>query len=248
MTKPVQTSMSWVMPTVLVIESDDELRVALASSLRAEGYTAIVASTGQSGIETVRRGGIELIVTEYVLEDMEGEKLVRDLKTDPISRHVPLLIVSHKCSQADRIRGLELGADDFIRKPVSRREIVLRVNVSMRRYLETVQPAGHIRYDLLQIESLRRRVLVDHKELALTPIEFRLLTVLADRPDQVQSRQSLLAEVWGMQSYLETRTVDVHIKRLREKLGKAAGYICTVRGVGYRFCSDGGDSTRSAAS
>jgi two-component system, OmpR family, phosphate regulon response regulator PhoB len=248
MTKLVQTGKSWVMPTVLVIESDDELRVALASSLRAEGYTAIVASTGQSGIEMVRRGGIELIVTEYALEDMEGEKLVRNLKTDPISRHVPLLIVSHKCSQSDRIRGLELGADDFIRKPVSRREIVLRVNISMRRYLESAQPSGFIRYDLLQIESLRRRVLVDHQELALTPIEFRLLTVLADRPDQVQSRQSLLAEVWGMQSYLETRTVDVHIKRLREKLGKAAGYICTVRGIGYRFCGDNADTTRSAAS
>jgi DNA-binding response OmpR family regulator len=226
------------MATVLVIESDDEFRVALASALRADAYTALVAANGQSGLAMVKRGGVDLIIMDISLPDLDGEKLLQDFCANPLSKHMPVLVVSEKCSQKERIRGLELGASDYIGKPVSRKEIVLRANIAIRRGRAIAKKLDVIRYDRLLIESIQRRVVVDQEELTLTPIEFKLLTVLADRPNQVQSRQSLLAEVWGMQSYLETRTVDAHIKRLREKLGGAAEYIRTVRGVGYRFSDE----------
>ena len=223
--------------TVLVIETEAEFRVALATALRGAGYTAMVASTGQSGLDTIMRGGIDLVISEYVLPDFEGSAFIQAIKSDPMAAHIPLLIVSGQNNQVDRIDPLELGAEDYVGKPVSRREMVLRTNIVMRRHQESNAQAI-IEYDSLIIEAIDRRARVDEEDLQLTPIEFRLLSVLAARPNQVQSRQALLAEVWGMQSYLETRTGDVHIKRLRKKLGRAADYIHTVRGIGYRFSGD----------
>ena len=223
------------MATVLVIEGDDDFRVALASALQAESYTTLVASNAKSGREMIRRGWIDVIVIETQLPDLDGEELISEIITDPTSQHIPILIVSSRKNQTDRLRGLELGVDDYITKPVSRQEIVLRVKIVLRRVNIQNRGLELIRHEELIIDSVQRQVLLNGVELSLTPIEFRLLIILAARPDQVQSRQSLLAEVWGMQSYLETRTVDAHIKRLREKLGAAATYIHTVRGVGYRF-------------
>lgn len=226
------------MESVLVIEGESDFRISLATALASAGYTALVASSGRSGLEMIRRGGVDLVISEYVLPDLGGLELIQSIKSDPKSRHIPILMVSAKNRQVDRIDALELGADDFVGKPVSRREMVLRANIVMRRRQEDHGEPKIIRHESLVIETQEYRVRINEENLGLTPIEFRLLSVLAARPGQVQTRQSLLVEVWGMQSYLQTRTVDMHIRRLRKKLGRNANLIHTVRGIGYRFSSD----------
>lgn len=224
-----------VMSIVLVIESDHDFRVTLASALRAESHTPLVASNASSGWDTLKRGQIDLVIMERVLGNDDGIDILRKMRADPSLRETPVLIVSHQCRQTDRLHGLEAGADDYICKPVDRREVVLRAKIALRRATKTQGSNRKIQIEKFLIEANPDRVVVDNAEITLTPTEFRLLLLLADRPNKVQSRQSLLAEVWGMQSYLETRTVDMHIRRLRTKLGAAAEHIETVRGAGYRF-------------
>jgi len=223
------------MSIILVIESDHDFRVGLASALRAESYTPLVASNAASGWDMLKRGQIDLVIMERDLGENDGIDIIHKMKADPSLRKTPVLIVSQKCRQADRIRGLEAGADDYISKPVDRQEVVLRVKIALRRVVNTDGSSRKIKLQGLSIEANPDRVMVDDSEINLTPTEFRLLLLLIDRSNKVQSRQSLLAEVWGMQSYLETRTVDMHIRRLRRKLGTAAHHIETVRGAGYRF-------------
>ena len=222
------------MATVLVIEDDADIRVLLATALRSAGHTALVSANGRAGLEMIRRGGVELIILDMILPDMGGDLVVETLKSDAATRSIPVIILSGRAGEADRVEGLELGADDYVTKPFSVKELILRMKVALRRSEAPAQP-GLLTFDSLRIETDTHRAFLDGVQLALTPIEFRLLTTLASRPERVQSRQSLLADVWGMQPDLETRTVDAHIRRLREKLGYAAEFVETVRGIGYRF-------------
>ena len=220
---------------ILVIESDHDFRVTLASALRNESHTPLVASNAASGWDMLKRGQVDLVIMERVLGEHDGIEILQRMKADPSLKETPVLIVSHQCRQSDRIEGLTAGADDYICKPVDRQEVVLRAKIALRRTSSHEGSGRRIELKGLSVEASPDRVVVDNSEITLTPTEFRLLLLLVDRPNKVQSRQSLLAEVWGMQSYLETRTVDMHIRRLRRKLGTAAHHIETVRGAGYRF-------------
>lgn len=225
------------MARVLVIEDDADVRVMLANALRLAGHGAVIASSGRSGLELTRSAGPELVLLDLQLPDMPGLGVLSALKTDLRTERIPVIILSARTAESDRVTGFELGAEDFVTKPFSVRELMLRAAVALRRASATVQPPlpETVACGPIQIETAGHRAFVDGRPVPLTPIEFRLLRVLTERADRVQSREVLLADVWGMVAELETRTVDAHIKRLREKLGEAGNLVETVRGVGYRF-------------
>ena len=226
------------MASVLVVEDDADIRVLLANALKHAGHSALAASTARAGLDMARDTRPDLILLDLILPDLGGTCVVEALKSDARTRDVPIIILTARGAEADRISGLESGADDYVTKPFSLRELMLRVNVALRRAVQPAPRLDTLEYERLRIETHSHRVFVADAEIALTPTEFRLLATLAGRPGRVQSRQTLLADVWGMQPNLETRTVDTHIKRLREKLGETVDYIETVRGVGYRFRED----------
>jgi two-component system phosphate regulon response regulator PhoB len=222
---------------VLVVEDDPDVRMLIARGLEHAGHASILASSGRSGLELARSVPPDLVILDLMLPDVPGTAVAKSLQSDLRTRTIPFIIVSALAGESERIAGLELGADDYLTKPFSMRELVLRVNVSLRRRpsLDPAAPRGLIEVPPLVIDPHQRKVSVDGKRVSLTPIEFKLLLTLADRAEQVQTREALLADVWGVHPDLETRTVDVHVKRLREKLEPAGAMIETVRGVGYRF-------------
>jgi two-component system phosphate regulon response regulator PhoB len=170
-----------------------------------------------------------------MLPDLAGTEICRAIKDDPGTRHMPIVMVTARGEEIDRVVGFELGADDYVTKPFSVRELLLRVRAILRRS-ENEQPTGaSIEFGTLRIDRDAHRVWVDAAEIELTALEFKLLVTLYERRNRVQSRSALLDHVWGIDTKISTRTVDAHVKRLREKLGSARDYIETVRGVGYRF-------------
>jgi two-component system, OmpR family, phosphate regulon response regulator PhoB len=223
------------MATVLVIEDDPDVRVMLATALHSAGHTTLSSGHGRSGLEFARSGGIDLVILDRVLPDIAGDSVLESLKDDPFTAPIPVIMLSGRVKEADRVSALESGADDYVTKPFSLRELVLRTDIALRRSRASGAPATTLECGPLRVETDTRKVFLADRPLTLTPIEFRLLTILAGRRGRVQSRQSLLADVWGMQADLETRTVDTHIRRLREKLDVHSRLIETVRGVGYRL-------------
>ncbi|MFO0724125.1 MAG: response regulator transcription factor [Myxococcota bacterium] len=228
------------MGRVLVVEDDPDVRMLIARGLEHAGHASVLASSGRSGLELARSVPPDLVILDLMLPDVPGTAIAKSLQSDLRTRAIPFIIVSALSGESERIAGLELGADDYLTKPFSVRELVLRVNVALRRR-PTLDPPPRSTIEVppLSIDPHERRVSVAGKRVSLTPIEFKLLLTLADRADQVQTREALLADVWGVHPDLETRTVDVHVKRLREKLEPAGAMIETVRGVGYRFREEG---------
>jgi two-component system phosphate regulon response regulator PhoB len=224
---------------VLIVEDEGDYAQTVALNLRRSGFDPVIARTGEAGIVEARRLKPEIILLDLMLPDVSGKDVCRRLKADPLTRSIPVIMVTARGEEFDRVIGLELGADDYLVKPVSMRELVLRMNIALRR----VAPAGEevaasIEIGLLRIDGPGHRVHVDGDETQLTALEFRLLVALASRPGRVFSRESLLDAAWGVHSDVESRTVDTMMKRLRDKLGKASAYVETVRGVGYRFASE----------
>lgn len=227
------------MPQVLVIEPQPELRLQLGQALRREGYGTLISSTGRAALELARTAEPDLLLLEPELPDLSGSALLAALRREPRTGAIAFILVSHRGSEADRIAGLELGAEDYVVKPYSLRELMLRVRIVLRRVGTPSLPPGELlRCGPLTIDPVQRRVFLDEGELSLTPLEFKLLSALLGKRDRVLTRESLLSEVWGLQPHLETRTVDVHVRRLREKLGESALLIETVRGIGYRLKSE----------
>jgi two-component system phosphate regulon response regulator PhoB len=227
------------MAFILVVEDETDLQQVLAYNLRQAGHEVETAATGEAALALVRQRTPELMVLDLMLPGMTGIEVCRVIKSDPGTRHVAVLILTAKGAEIDRVVGFELGADDYVVKPFSVRELTLRIQAILRRGHEPDRetPARAVEFGKLRIDRDAHRVWVEDREVPLTALEFRLLCALFDRRDRVQSRATLLDEVWGVSSELETRTVDTHVKRLREKLAAAGGYIETVRGVGYRFCA-----------
>ncbi len=226
------------MASILLVEDEADLRQVLAFNLQHAGHDVALASDGLAALAMVKERKPDLIILDLMLPGLPGAEVCRTVKADPTTREIPLLMLTAKSEEIDRVVGFELGADDYVAKPFSIRELVLRIQAILRRRQPTpADPSRSIEFGKLRIDRDAHRIWVDNTEVPLTALELRLLCTLFDRRDRVQSRATLLDDVWGMSSDLETRTVDTHVKRLREKLGAAGGYIETVRGVGYRFCA-----------
>ena len=227
------------MPRVLVIEDEDDLREVLDFNLRSAGFEVRLAADAATGISMAREQVPDLVILDIMLPDASGLDVCRMLKTHPQTRDAQVMMVTAKGEEIDRVVGFELGADDYVVKPFSTRELILRVQAVLRRRTAAPAPVtegeGPIRFGCLVVDRSAHRAWVTGEEIQLTALEFKLLGTLYDRRDRVQSRGSLLEDVWGASAEMATRTVDTHVKRLREKLGAAGDYIETVRGVGYRF-------------
>jgi two-component system phosphate regulon response regulator PhoB len=225
------------MAQILVIEDEQDLQQVLAYNLRLAGHTVISSLRGNEGLHLAQTQHPDLILLDLMLPDLPGTEICKTLKTDAATRHVPIFMLTAKGEEIDRVLGFELGAEDYVTKPFSVRELMLRIQAILRRTqaVRLLESEGPIQFGHLRVDPAAYRVWVQNSEIQLTSMEFRLLMTLYERRNRVQTRASLLEDVWGMQADTETRTVDTHVKRLREKLGIAESYIETVRGVGYRF-------------
>jgi two-component system phosphate regulon response regulator PhoB len=223
------------MASILVIEDENDIRQVLDYNLRMAGHEVVTAVRGDEGLRLAREHRPDLILLDLMLPDISGTEICRSLKDDPSTRRIPVVIVTARTDEIDRVVGFELGADDYVTKPFSVRELVLRIRTILRR--NEAEPAApvSVEFGCLRIDREAHRVWVEGREVELTALEFKLLVTLYDRRNRVQSRDALLDKVWGIDTKISTRTVDAHVKRLREKLGEARDYIETVRGVGYRF-------------
>jgi two-component system phosphate regulon response regulator PhoB len=222
------------MARVLVIEDSSDLREILRYNLGAAGHEVTLASTGKEGLRLARERLPDIVLIDLMLPDVPGTSVCKQLKSDAATRTMQVIIVSAKGEEVDRVVGFELGADDYVVKPFSVRELLLRMQAVMRRS-QAPEPESVIVCGSLRVDRDAHRVWVDGDEVTLTAIELKLLVTLYDRQNRVQSRDQILADVWGVEPDIETRTVDTHVKRLREKIGSAGRYVQTVRGVGYRF-------------
>jgi two-component system phosphate regulon response regulator PhoB len=224
------------MARILVVEDEKDLQDVLAYNLRQAGHDPVVVGEGREALARIAAEPPDLVLLDLMLPDISGTDVCRALKGDPATRHIPVVMLTAKGEEIDRVVGFELGADDYVVKPYSMRELTLRLQRILQRHSAPAEgPGGVTSFGLLRIDREGHRVWVDGEEVALTALELRLLCTLYDRRGRVQSRAVLLDEVWRMSSEVNTRTVDTHVKRLREKLGAAGAYLETVRGVGYRF-------------
>jgi two-component system phosphate regulon response regulator PhoB len=222
------------MSRVLVIDHDPSHRAQLDRSLAQDGHERFWCSTVAEGIEAATTKRPDLILLEVVLPDGTGADVCKALAKSAATRDIPYLFVTAKSAEADRVRGFELGASDYVVKPFSARELSLRVRAVLRRN-EAVVRGTAIEHGVLRIDPAAFRAWVGDEELDLTLLEFKLLLTLYENRDRVQTRAELLDRAWGSGVSITTRTVDTHVKRLRDKLGAAGEYVQTVRGIGYRF-------------
>lgn len=223
---------------ILIIEDEPDILRLIEFNLRAAGYSTLRAMTGREGIDKARLEKPDLVLLDLMLPDIRGTEVCMQLKNDASTGHIPIVMLTARSEEVDRIVGFELGADDYITKPFSARELTLRVRAILRRGRQgpPEEEAGEIiQFGEIEVDTGRHRIFVDGEELQLTHLEFRLFTTFLKRKGRVQSRDTLLNDVWGVSAAVTTRTVDTHVKRLREKLGVAGRYIETVRGIGYRF-------------
>ncbi|HEY0078704.1 MAG TPA: response regulator transcription factor [Pyrinomonadaceae bacterium] len=228
------------MKPVLIIEDDPDIAESVRYNLEREGLEARVALTGEQGLALAldEKRLPSLIILDLMLPGMSGTELCRRLKREPATKRVPIIMLTAKASEAERVAGLDLGADDYITKPFSVRELLARVRAVLRRADE--QATGGYEDACLSIDYADMRVACEGQNVKLTRKEFGLLSMLARSAGRVATRQYLLDGVWGHQYYGDTRTLDVHIRRLRQKLGACGDAVETVVGVGYRFvgCSE----------
>ena len=223
------------MSRILIIEDERDLQKVLEFNLAQAGHEVVTATHGRVGLQLARERQPEIIVLDLMLPDLPGTEVCKALRKDPATAGVLVLMLTAKGEEVDRIVGFEIGADDYVVKPFSVRELLLRIDALLRRGKDRVRNDQPIEFGCLRIDREAHRVWVEGQEIELTALEFKLLLTLLERKNRVQSRGSLLSDVWGIEADITTRTVDTHVKRLREKLGAAGDYVETVRGVGYRF-------------
>ncbi len=231
------------MTRVLVVEDERDLQEVISYNLRELGYDVEVSDTGAPVLSMATERVPDLVILDLMLPDISGLEVCRSLKRNPATRATPVVMVTAKGAEVDRVVGFELGADDYVVKPFSVRELLLRVQAILRRSQPATSlepsaapsPAPAITFGRLRIDRDAPNVQVDDHEVTLTALELRLLCTLYERRNRVQSRAVLLDDVWCVSGENATRTVDTHVKRLREKLGPAGVYIETIRGIGYRF-------------
>ena len=220
---------------ILIVDDDRAICDYMQTLLESDGFAVKTMNDPTTIDDEVKNGGYHLIVLDLMLPGMSGTEVCKALKSDPATKAIPVVMLTAKAEEVDRILGFELGADDYLTKPFSPRELVLRVQSVLRRGAGPVTAAEVMKHGDILIDRTRHEVKVRGKVLVLTATEFKLLLTLIERRGRVQSRDVLLNDVWGYESSIDTRTVDTHVRRLREKLGKAADSIETIRGFGYRM-------------
>ncbi len=224
------------MANIVIVDDEQDILDVLEFNLRQAGHEVRAASHGREGLRLAQASRPELVILDLMLPDMSGIDVCRFLREGRDTRGIPVLMLSARCEEIDRVLGFELGADDYVSKPFSVRELLLRVRSILKRSSGGGRErATTVEFGRLRIDREAHRAWVDEEEVALTALEFKLLVTLFERKNRVQTRSSLLEHVWGMNAHISTRTVDAHVKRLREKMGPARDYVETVRGVGYRF-------------
>jgi len=220
---------------ILVVDDEPEAVELVEFNLKQAGYAVTTADDGAEALKKARAQIPDLIVLDVMLPEMDGFEICKTLRLDPATARVPILMLTAKAAEIDRVLGLELGADDYLTKPFSPRELLLRIKKIIARGQFEERPSDQMRFGDLLIDLPHHLASWKNKPIELTATEFKLLTLLAQRAGRVQSRDSLLRDVWEYDSLIDTRTVDTHMRRLREKLGPASKHLDTVRGVGYRF-------------
>lgn len=222
---------------IVVVEDEPDILEILRYNLEREGFSVEALVRGDEALEEIRKSPPDLILLDLMLPGMDGLEIARVLKKSPKTAGIPLIMLTAKDTEVDRIVGLELGADDYLAKPFSPREVVLRVKAVLRRSLGSPEEQEEIRVGALELDIPAHRLLVEGDEVEVTATEFRLLKLLMERAGRVQTRTRLLADVWDYSDDVDSRTVDTHIRRLRKKLGAESARIETVIGVGYRLAS-----------
>ena len=232
---------------ILIVDDEPELVRPLEFAFKREGFQTRIAHDGRTALaRAAELPRPDVVLLDLMLPDISGTEVCRRLKADPSTRSIPVIMVTARGEEIDRVVGFEVGADDYVVKPFSTRELVLRARAVMRRNVAEAAPvpvADITTFGRLRVDEGGHRVWVDGEEIQLTALEFRLLTTFLERKGRVQSREVLLDNVWGMSTAVTTRTVDTHVKRLRHKLGTASSYVQTIRGVGYRFRANPTDSS-----
>jgi DNA-binding response OmpR family regulator len=223
---------------ILVVEDDKHISKLVKYNLEKDGFDCIVTITGEEALEIVETQPIDLIILDIMLPKLNGLEVCKQIKQDKDLAFIPIIMLTAKGEEIDRIVGFELGADDYIVKPFSPRELVLRTKAILKRKKSHDDTSEMLTVGMLTVDIARHKVTVNKKNVSLTPLEFELLVTLIKRQGRVQSRERLLDDVWDISADVTTRTVDTHIKRLREKLGRMGKTIETVRGIGYRFNED----------
>tara|TARA_A100001388_G_scaffold163064_1_gene121683 strand:+ start:3674 stop:4360 length:687 start_codon:yes stop_codon:yes gene_type:complete len=220
---------------VLVVEDEPDLRSTLEFNLKSENYKVTTVSDGESALAEISKNIPDLILLDLMLPDMSGLEICKKIRGESFSDKVSIIMLTAKGEEVDRVVGFELGADDYVVKPFSVRELMLRVSSILKRSKEKASNDEKIVIGDIEINLASHRVFISGIEVELTAKEFELLKYLTERNGRIQTRESLLEHVWGYNNSVTTRTVDTHIKRLRSKIGEVGTRIETVRGVGYRF-------------
>jgi two-component system phosphate regulon response regulator PhoB len=220
---------------ILVADDEPDSLELIGVNLSNAGYEVATATNGREALQLARSGRPQLILLDLMLPEMDGLDVCKVLREEAATAFIPIIMLTARATEIDRVLGLELGADDYITKPFSPRELVLRVKNVLKRAAAGPGDEERIQVGDLVIDKARHHVTYLGQSLGLTATEFKLVSFLAARKGRVQSREQLLKDVWGYHSPIDTRTIDTHMRRLRDKLAGAAKYLDTVRGVGYRF-------------
>ena len=221
--------------TILVADDEADIRDMIGTNLSSAGFRVIKAEDGDEALQMAREHSPSVAVLDVMMPGLSGLEVCREMKRDSATAMIAVVLVSAKGNERDRISGLEFGADDYVTKPFSPRELTLRIQAILRSRVVLTAPPALQRAGEVLVDHERHLTLVRGRPVDLTPIEFGLLSVLVEKPGHVLSRNDLLHRIWGHEKYIETRTVDTHMRRLRDKLGPAAELIQTVRGFGYRL-------------
>jgi len=224
-------------PKILVVDDEPDALDVLGFKLKEAGFDPIFARDGKRAIAAAREEYPALIVLDLMLPEVDGLDVCKILRRDHATAAIPIIMLTAKAAEMDRVVGLEVGADDYVTKPFSPRELVLRIRKLLAR-APVVEEAVAWRFGELAIDAQRHEVRVANAPVPLTATEFKLLQILAQRRGRVQTRERLLQDVWGYNNPIDSRTVDTHMRRLREKLGVAARHLTTIRGVGYSFATE----------
>jgi len=222
--------------TILLVEDEEDLATIVQYHLKKDGYTVLHAPTGTIALELLKSQSISLVLLDLMLPDMSGVDICRQIRSDSVLQNLPVIMVTAKGEEIDRVVGFEVGADDYVVKPFSSRELLLRIKALLRRQSGLEMNAVEVlEFSIFKVDRAAHRVWIAQDEVQLTALEFKLLAVLLQRKGLVQTREKLLEDVWEMDPNMNTRTVDKHVQRLRQKIKTGADYIETIRGVGYRF-------------